>query len=180
MESSPLSWDEFLASSKELLCISQRLNDGWNWSDTQDGWGYLHKTELKSSSGNESADDVTAEQPGKTILVWEYHILYSPAYSCPVLYFNVRDQDGKFIGLDSTIGQLRFPAKTGRNYLSVVSQSEHPILRKPFCYLHPCHTSDLIIAAEKGRTNLLIGWLSCVAPIVRLELSLEYAKPNET
>lgn len=53
MESSPLSWDEFLASSKELLCISQRLNDGWNWSDTQDGWGYLHKTELKSSSGNE-------------------------------------------------------------------------------------------------------------------------------
>uniref|UniRef100_A0A146LX41 Ubiquitin-like-conjugating enzyme ATG10 n=1 Tax=Lygus hesperus TaxID=30085 RepID=A0A146LX41_LYGHE len=170
MSTEPLSWADFVVAAQDFLRISSRLNDGWEWLEAgeRDGESYLRKKERQLAVDS---------NPG-SLTSWEYHVLYSPSYSCPVLYFNVHDQNGRFFGLDRIVRMLEFPSEIGLdNYLGVVSQTEHPILRKPYCYLHPCRTGDLM-ATQSKRSNVLISWLSCVAPVVRLDMSLEYAKPT--
>lgn len=113
---------------------------------------------------------------GNGLTSWEYHVLYSPSYSVPVLYFNASDSNGGFLGLEHVVSRINLPPGVVLgNHLSVVSQTEHPVLRKPYCYLHPCHSADLL-PCPSGADNVLISWLSAVGPVVGLEMRLEYAK----
>ena len=57
----------------------------------------------------------------------------------------------------------------------MVSQMEHPVLRVPFCCLHPCRTADLmarLVGGERaasgaaGNLDYLSAWWSVLAPAV--------------
>ncbi|XP_073972096.1 autophagy-related 10 [Rhodnius prolixus] len=169
-----ITWLEFLNFAKEFISISDRLCDGWQLKILNEdcvGEVYLIKKELKSQQISiEQEIDVIQSQPH----IWEYHILYSPSYSVPVFYFKVSNSEGRYLQVDEIISMFNIDTKSCLKIENVISQTEHPILRKPFYYLHPCRTAEFIF--PKSANNKLISWLSCIATTVNLNLSLKYAK----
>ncbi|KAI1319847.1 hypothetical protein EDD11_002841 [Mortierella claussenii] len=77
-----------------------------------------------------------------------YHIVFSPSYQVPVLYFNACRPDGRTIPLeeiyDSLVpeewrGSIRNAGLNGG-----ISQQDHPVLNVPYFYMHPCETVALM------------------------------------
>ncbi|KAG0004914.1 hypothetical protein BGZ65_012404, partial [Modicella reniformis] len=77
-----------------------------------------------------------------------YHIVFSPSYQVPVLYFNAYQPDGQMISLEAIYESLvpedwRISIRNaGLN--GGVSQQDHPILNVPYFYMHPCETVSLM------------------------------------
>jgi ubiquitin-like-conjugating enzyme ATG10 len=183
-----MKWEEFLKYAQEFEAKSNKLLDGWklkkiNYGDM--GEIYLYKRIIKLTSVSEMTTEYisgTSDEDGepysvevkrvKDPLIWEYHIVYSPSYSVPVLYFNLYDKSGKRLGHEETLNYLKLESEQMKNINTIVSQVEHPLLRVPYYYLHPCHTSELLV---NSKGNALITWLSSIAYIVNLKLSLDYA-----
>lgn len=156
-----LTLETFRRAAYEFLNISNTLNDGWNIEQINDTV-YLHKKDRKLQS--------CYLEDSKQTLTWEYHILYSLSFSVPVMYFNVSSDSGKKLSVEELKTLLEFSTQEDNQ----ISQTEHPLLRRPFYFLHPCRTTNLIETISNSN-NILISWLSVVAPIVKLELNLEYA-----
>ncbi|XP_031556178.1 ubiquitin-like-conjugating enzyme ATG10 [Actinia tenebrosa] len=127
--------------------------------------------------------ECSCDVPSKSYAKYEYHVMYSPSYGVPVLYFTASTQDGRPLSLEEVwksipdVYQLRLKDERW----TFLTQQEHPILGKPFFQLHPCHTADMMknivnCVEKEGKTNYLVTWLSSVGPVVGLHLSLEYAK----
>lgn len=126
-------------------------------------------------------DDLVTHVPEDTLnpsFTWEYHIVYSSSYAVPVLYFNVWNSSGALLELDHVWRILEFNVE---NNWTALTQVEHPYLRKPYFQLHPCRTQHLIELithqtenSGDHQVNKLISWLSCIAPYVLLDFSIEY------
>lgn len=156
-----ITWESFLSAAESIVKVSEKLNDGWKLITVRkppnSNESYLCKKEVKLESEN--------------LLIWEYHIVYSLSYSVPVMYFNVSDNNGEKIRFDKLTTILKTSTDDGG---VLISQAEHPLLIKPYYFLHPCNTSSIIESMSESR-NPIISWLSVAAPLVRLELDLEYA-----
>ncbi|XP_034231295.1 ubiquitin-like-conjugating enzyme ATG10 isoform X2 [Thrips palmi] len=119
---------------------------------------------------NHIAEELNGSQQECT---WEYHILYSPSYATPVLFFNVFTSDGHLVPLESlwkggtqgALQHLRWEA---------LSQQEHPVLRRPYYYLHPCKTAELLNLHQGSSTNPIVTWLSSMGPAIGLHLDIAY------
>lgn len=156
---------DFLNEVEDLVRVSDRLNDGWKLESCGDH-KYATKTETR----------VIAKLKDCVCFVrWEYHVIYSPSYQSPVLYFNAWHPNGQLLSLDEVISTVVacFRDEISRNKWSALTQQEHPFLRVPFYYLHPCKTKDL---PNFGGSGFLVTWLSTVGPVVGLKVSEFYSK----
>lgn len=183
-----LSWDTYLKYLKHFLSISSDIDDGWTMKisgsvETPENC-YLLKKVNRQNPVCEIADDgtfitddcsdlSTVKCPSETV-IWEYHILYSPSYSVPVLYFNVRNTAGKLLSLQNIWNILNVSKEVLVEKWNFVTQQEHPILLQPFFYLHPCKSFEIFALSEKSDINPIVTWLSSIAPIVHLDMPLEY------
>lgn len=70
--------------------------------------------------------------------------------------------------------QMGFPLD--ESVYQVLTQMDHPVLKRPFLTLHPCKTAELIGTSFESSRNPVVSWLSAVAPTVKLNLPSEYAK----
>ncbi|KAK1946943.1 Peroxisomal membrane protein 2 [Phytophthora citrophthora] len=86
-------------------------------------------------------DQMTIEQPQdtKTALL-EFHIVYHTIYQTPVLYFQACAVDGTPLPASTILHDVQFPGSNGRT--TFVAMEEHPVLGKPFSFLHPCETAE--------------------------------------
>lgn len=99
----------------------------------------------------------------------EYHIIYSPSYHVPVLYFRGYTQEGtplsplqllkqhdpnqaKNSAIEDNVvvevnNSINDNANNNREPSSVppiFSHEEHPFLKQPYYMLHPCRTRDIL------------------------------------
>lgn len=191
-----LSWSRFLVCAHHFLSVSDIINDGWSLFKKDDRTQspencYLVKKEIKKIPSvlsqqcpddfeeNLDQDPLSAECSKTENLVWEYHILYSPSYSVPVLYFNVRNTAGKLLQLEEVWAKLNVPREVFSEKWSFVTQQEHPIMLRPFFFLHPCKSLEILKVSENSKLNPLVTWLSSIANIVHLNVSLDYGKEVE-
>ena len=78
----------------------------------------------------------------------QYHVCYSTSYEVPVLYFTATFQNGKQLPLKdvwSLVSDMYVSAESDR--WGLITQHEHPLLSRPFYYIHPCHTAQVMAAA---------------------------------
>jgi len=57
--------------------------------------------------------------------------------------------------------------------LGIISQSEHPILFKPFFAIHPCYISQLLANFSDSK-NIVLTFLTLFGPTVRLKMLPAY------
>lgn len=192
-----LSWEDYLDCLNDFLTVSTSINDGWQLIDKSElelvklpENCYLIKKVVESYATSFSEKDEpllfeenierdTSTLPGSSkqgfeTLVWEYHILYSTSYSVPLLYFNVRNVSGKLLPLEDVWNILNVPKEELKDKWSFVSQQEHPILLRPYFYLHPCKSFEFFKVCENSSVNPFVTWLSSIAHIVHLNVPLEY------
>lgn len=64
--------------------------------------------------------------------------------------------------------------------LSILTETDHPILFRPFFMIHPCRTAEILAQTEKS-CNRIITFLSVMGPYVQLKLKNEYGmlEPSE-
>ena len=126
---------------------------------------------LSESSNSESTQQIYH--------VYDYHVVYSPAYAVPVLYFDAKTADGRRLTLDEIWNTVDLEYATNIQYdaWSLISQQEHPLLGRVFYFIHPCHTSNFmnLINGKGSSQNLyLCTWLTAVGRVVGLQLSTSY------
>ncbi|XP_034478981.1 ubiquitin-like-conjugating enzyme ATG10 [Drosophila innubila] len=158
-----LSWPEFLSQAKQLLEISNKLDDNWILYEKDDQEPnsflmYSQKVKCKASDN---------------LISVEYHIVYSISYQVPVLYFQAHKSDGSLLDLEAT--WKTFMPETQRSELyQMLTQMEHPVLFRPFMAFHPCRTTEILAQFGKPSRNLLITFISLYGPYVQLNLSNAY------
>lgn len=129
----------------------------------------------------DGTDSLNSQDESKVYCHLEHNIVYSQSYSVPVIYFNIFLPGGELLTLDdlweNSLCQVPYEVD---NRWAFITQQEHPYLKRPFFQLHPCHTAELmkeitcnVLSMSPG--VFLMSWLSSVAPLVHLDLSLQYA-----
>lgn len=113
----------------------------------------------------------------KTALV-EFHIVYHTIYQTPVLYFRALAVDGTPLPASVVTRDVHFPGSDGRS--TFVAMEEHPVLGKPYSFLHPCETAaamqllqaqvqpsatDTKTPCDVEVPQYLASWLSLVQPL---------------
>jgi ubiquitin-like-conjugating enzyme ATG10 len=191
-----VTWEEFNRCITQLLTISDRIADGWALCNRDAPEAtYLVKKIMILDTDNKSdvspavlpleepLDDILEDVnvitgPSAGMLTWEYHVLYSHSYSVPTLYFNAWTSDGRLLSLEDMWRRVHayFQDSLQQDRWSVLTQQEHPVLRRPFYLLHPCRTAQLLDCFQGKSPNIVITWLSTVCPAVGLTLSPQYAE----
>lgn len=187
-----INWECYIGYLKHFLTISSSFEDGWimkkmsNSTDSPENC-YLFKRvncqiplSISNCPSRDDSSDIPRLQDDSNVqsetIIWEYHIIYSPSYSVPVLYFNVRYPSGKTLTLEHVWNILNVNETVLTEKWSFVSQQEHPILLQPFFYLHPCKSYEIFTLAKDSNVNPIITWLSSIAPIVHLKIPLGFGK----
>jgi len=165
-----LSWSEFLTESKAFL---ERAGGEWIWKDSpytkyskqEKASGYLSlrekiirntssisNKELEKKSLNfgnwisieedEASLSLSTFQSGE-FHVYDCHIVYSPTFNVPVLFFNGYHLDGRLLSLEEVLQDVPKQYRREESW-SFLSQDDHPILGIPFYYIHPCGTQSLM------------------------------------
>ncbi|KAG2521811.1 hypothetical protein JM18_003847 [Phytophthora kernoviae] len=133
-----------------------------------------------------STQEALQTQHAKTALL-EFHIVYHTIYQTPVLYFRVAAIDGTPLPANIVTRGIQFPGSS--NHSTFVAMEEHPVLGKPFSFLHPCETAGAmqLLQAEvqctpKAEAQLavevphyLASWLSLVQPLTGISPVEYYA-----
>lgn len=164
-----LTWDDFASQIRQVIKISDRLNDKWILETKNDdpGGTFLRYKQMKS---------VDATKKG-TIFSFDYHVVYSLSYSVPMFYFNVQDTDsGELLTLEEfrKIFVERNELDVAQEDLNqVLTQMEHPLFFRPFLALHPCKTRELL-AESPVSLNKILTFVSLYGPFIFLNLDLEY------
>jgi len=85
---------------------------------------------------------------------FEHHVVYSLSYQTPVLYFNCYLPDGRLMNVEELweLVPKCYYEDVQRNAWATLSQGEHPLLNRPFYFLHPCHTATLMAQVYMQKT----------------------------
>ncbi|KAF9288614.1 E2-like conjugating enzyme atg10 [Linnemannia elongata] len=120
-----------------------------------------------------------------------YHIVFSPSYQVPVLYFNAYRPDGAAISLEEIYeslvpeewrGAIRNAGLNGG-----ISQQDHPVLNTPYFYMHPCETVPLMetILQNNGSPNgtsflesYIVTWLSFTGQAIGVSVPTDIVAAN--
>ena len=208
-----LSYEEFAAQADQLAAMSRELGDSWELrhvrvTDGPEETVYLAKfSSLMSPEvggypggptdpgepGDIQDDDPAELQslPRPPAVYFEYHVIYSPTYQVPMLFFTATDHSGKLVPLRDIwkfVSPFHITKGAGLEWESV-TQQEHPLLCRPFYHIHPCHTSVVMATALSDkhrtghgnetlfcRTSYLLSWLTIFGPTIGLNMSLNYLK----
>lgn len=103
----------------------------------------------------------------------EYTVIYSPSYEVPVLYYCISDQDGCPLEANKSAHSTINLEEEDLN--QVLTQTEHPVLFRPFYMIHPCRTKEFMQFIDtNSNKNYLIAWLSTVATLINLKLDYTF------
>lgn len=164
-----VSYSDFIIEARELVTISQRLGDGWELrhvktTDGPEETVYLAKKtttimdlsppdEQDSTLNIGNLENIEDEDPAvlhhfprSTVVNFEYHVVHSPSYLVPMLFFTASYQSGKLVPLVDIwklLSPVHVPRDSGMEWESV-TQLEHPLLGRPFYHIHPCHTASVM------------------------------------
>ncbi|KAF9928901.1 hypothetical protein FBU30_002043 [Linnemannia zychae] len=122
-----------------------------------------------------------------------YHIVFSPSYQVPILYFNAYRPDGAAITLEEIYESL-VPEEwrsTIRNagLNGGISQQDHPVLNTPYFYMHPCETVALMETVFQNNNhatatsiieNYIVTWLSFTGQAIGITVPTEMVIANST
>lgn len=200
METGSISEEEFLTSARTFFALSTGNVDIWELKKAPNKGNscYLQKKtcqrvrihreensqELPHSKEVQEDSDTcstSTRMDEEEDLTFEYHVVYSPSYGVPVLYFNIYRQDGSLLSLSEVWSLVpeHYKDRLRNERWSFITQQEHPIVGRPYFYLHPCHTANLmkqVGLSEANKPNYILSWLSAVGPVVLLEIPLVYGK----
>ncbi|XP_077225439.1 ubiquitin-like-conjugating enzyme ATG10 [Tasmannia lanceolata] len=204
-----LSSDDFVVAARALSKRWKEINPNlppWSWiSCPRLPWGAPHKAEgylslenvyhLDFSDEHHTEESYFGEEPpidNATLVqshdqethIYDFHIVYSPSYRVPVLYFRGYRCDGQPLEFEDIKKEL--PLYSSRILMEAkwtfMTQEEHPYLNRPWVTLHPCGTSDWMKLLFNGHTasikdvviqQYLLSWLSVVGQAVGLMITLE-------
>ncbi|DBA00551.1 TPA: hypothetical protein N0F65_006455 [Lagenidium giganteum] len=103
-------------------------------------------------------------------VIMDFHIVYHTVYQTPVLYFQASFLDGTPVPTDELTASTFLAGSNST--AAVVSMEEHPVLGRPFHFLHPCESAtvmDLLLQHDTGHEAAscayLISWLSLMMPV---------------
>ncbi|KAF8443626.1 hypothetical protein BGX38DRAFT_1271836 [Terfezia claveryi] len=108
---------------------------------------------MEGDQENDSECIVRKVSQTKSAII-EYHIVLSPVYCVPVLYFNMAI-DSTPASLDDVYQHLVRQSDLSKDVSweetlravgvhGAISQGEHPVLGTPFWFIHPCETAALV------------------------------------
>lgn len=120
---------------------------------------------------------MTLQPQEVTTVLLEFHIVYHTIYQTPVLYFRASTVNGTPSPTNTVTCDVQFSGSNGRS--TFVAMEEHPVLGKPFSFLHPCETAAAMQllqaqiqsgASSKASSGVqvppyLSSWLSLVQPL---------------
>ncbi|KAI7886676.1 hypothetical protein K492DRAFT_203197 [Lichtheimia hyalospora FSU 10163] len=173
----------------------ENCNQESNWdivTDKRTGYQYLirkmlHPLPESWTPPSVMMDELEQEQDAavaaftkQVYITLEHHIVYSPTFQAPVLYFNAYDPDGSSLSLDqvydwviSAVSGANVRLPTTLSPQGGITQDEHPILGLPFYYIHPCNTHSVMKQFEPhvNTMNYIKIWLSFFGPTVGCNLS---------
>ncbi|XP_004510188.1 ubiquitin-like-conjugating enzyme ATG10 [Cicer arietinum] len=130
----------------------------------------------------EPFDHATLVCPGYEVNHYDFHIVYSPSFRVPVLYFRSYHSDGQPLPFSEIEKDL--PGHSAELLLeskwTFITQEEHPYLNRPWYKLHPCGTTDWMKLLCNNNTSLnknfieqyLVSWFSVVGQVVGLKTPL--------
>ncbi|PVV02912.1 hypothetical protein BB560_002619 [Smittium megazygosporum] len=215
---SPFQKEPVLVLKKVIFSFEQKSStqtedDSYVLASTKD-----HESETSNSDSiellcieDEELNDLSLEESIMEI-TGEYHITYSSSYRCPVLYFIFYNQGGVVLQIEEIEEMLTQPKQfKGRDlffynrnavlprgeFYSAIGIQDHPYLQKPFYFLHPCETHQLMGLVTnnfqdfdenkkeinqrdtKKFENYISIWLGLVGPIVLLYLPQNAIWPQE-
>ena len=182
-----LTRETFNQNISEIFLKSQLIGDSWNLIKTpaasriaceEAPLVYLEKCEQKLAEVEDSRE----------ILSFTYHIVFSESFAVPVLYLNVSRSNGCSLSHDELYSYFKlkkFSEKQDSVYDLMLTQQEHPILFKPFYFVHPCKTADWMSliasnlrtedeAVRKDLDNYTLTWLSSVFSAFKINLDTKY------
>ncbi|KAE9611154.1 hypothetical protein Lalb_Chr07g0194661 [Lupinus albus] len=121
---------------------------------------------------------------------YDFHIVYSPSYRVPVLYFRACHSDGQPLSFDEIEKDL--PGHSSKllseSKWTFITNEEHPYLNRPWYKLHPCGTSDWMKLLFQNDTSLnkngfvieqyLVSWFSVIGQVVGLKIPLGMMDTN--
>lgn len=116
----------------------------------------------------------------------EYHIIHSPSYRVPVLYFFLSHlPTTDFKGIDAVyeylVPQHRLGEMKDVGVLGALGMANHPVTDLPCFWVHPCNTaeamSEILSSVKHAVTpeKYLMIWLGLVGSAVGLTLPKEVA-----
>lgn len=181
-----LTRDTFNQNVTEINLKSKLIGDSWSLIEVpstipnqNEPLMYLEKIEQK-----------LVEQE---IYTFTFHVVYSESFSVPVLYLNISKSNGCLLNHEELYSYFNLTKSLKDKesvYDLVITQQEHPLLFKPFYFVHPCKTADWmkIIALNKSNgekeksddtevdrlENYTLTWLSLVFSSFNINLDTKY------
>ena len=108
-------------------------------------------------NNNSNVDD------DKKVVTGEFYVVYSFNYQVPVLYFNYYYANGMYLNIEEietlVVNNNNNPIAQNEknntifNINELITQTEHPILKKTFYMLHPCRTEVTLAKFNLERTK---------------------------
>lgn len=201
--SSP-SGDGYLVHTFEMPAPAPPSVANMGDDDDDDLWGSgdqsVDVTAELEDTGTLTRDIGAAAAAAAGVVRTELHVALSPVYTQPQLMFNLyragTDTNALLPHADvcalveGWVTQQSDPpdinavasSSAAVNAAAVtqtpaVTQQEHPVLGTPFYALHGCETAGLMLAMGhcEDDPGYVLGWLSLVAPLVRLKLPVQLA-----
>ncbi|XP_071717225.1 ubiquitin-like-conjugating enzyme ATG10 [Rutidosis leptorrhynchoides] len=207
--SGSLSSSDFRIAANAFAEKWNKFNSGfpdWLWIDCSNRLGFVARsdgylsiqnvilqTPFKEERDEGTSDDIEEPFDDATLVEsndedgheYEFHIVYSPCYRVPVLYFRAHNNEGQPLNLDQI--EKNLPTKSSKVLIeskwTFITLQEHPYLDRPWYTLHPCGTSDWMKllgatdnSTEGGIDQYLVSWFSVVGQVFGLELPFEMFK----
>lgn len=192
---SPWQWipspkQHLIASHKEEGYLSlENMCHITSSEEEESNRSWTSKEENNISQREEPFDQATLVCPEHEVNHYDFHIIYSPSYRVPVLYFRSYHSDGQLLpfneierDLPGHSAKLRSESKW-----TFITHEEHPYLNRPWYKLHPCGTSDWMKLLFCGDSSLnkngfvieqyLVSWFSVIGQVVGLKIPLEMLDP---
>lgn len=155
-----LNRETFNVNINEIFKKSNELNHNWQLIETKN-IAYLEKTEQHFIDND--------------IQTFVYHIVYSESFEVPVFYLNAFKSNGLQLNYDELYAHFKLNDSNKKDNIMILSQQEHPILFKPFYFLHPCKTAEWMATTNSSTdSNYTLKWLSFV--FFTLNISFDYLK----
>ncbi|KAF8949505.1 E2-like conjugating enzyme atg10 [Haplosporangium gracile] len=142
----------------------------------------------------EAETDPVVEKSAETTLNYlsvNYHIVFSPSYQVPVLYFNAYRPDGAAISLEeiyeSLVPEEWRAAIRNAGLNGGISQQDHPVLSTPYFYMHPCETVPLMETILQNNfnpngssylENYIKTWLSFTGQAIGVSVPIDMVAAN--
>ncbi|XP_043236109.1 ubiquitin-like-conjugating enzyme ATG10 [Amphibalanus amphitrite] len=160
---------QFRAGCARLLRRSRQLGDGWQWRQVGADRFLVRETVVPAPPPADDTCDIDSDD-GETdsaavaacpsVWLLEHHVALSSSYGVPLLLMTGRDLSGRPLEAEQVwrLAPAEHADHLRRHGWATLSLLEHPVLRRLFLAVHPCHTARLMAQATAAdRSEVVIG-----------------------